>query len=71
VSLVFLTITSIVFLFPPFLPVTAENMNYAVVAFVIVVVMCAVAWYVDGKENYKGPLDVEERLAAAQAAQAA
>ncbi|KAL1410686.1 hypothetical protein Q8F55_004705 [Vanrija albida] len=68
VSLVFLAITSTVFLFPPFLPVTAENMNYAVVVFIIVLVMCAVAWVVDGRENFNGPLDVEERLAAAKAA---
>lgn len=65
-ALLFLAVTSVVFLFPPFLPVTPESMNYAVVVFVIVLVMCGVAWVVDGKENFAGPTEVEERLAAAK-----
>lgn len=67
-ALIFLAITSVVFLFPPFLPVTAESMNYAVVVFLIVLVMCAVAWVVDGKENFSGPTEVEERLVEAKSA---
>jgi peptidoglycan/LPS O-acetylase OafA/YrhL len=68
VALLFLAVTSTVFLLPPFRPVTPENMNYAVVVFAIVLVMCAVAWVADGKEHFQGPTDVEERLAAAKAA---
>ncbi|BEI86013.1 hypothetical protein CcaverHIS002_0603000 [Cutaneotrichosporon cavernicola] len=68
VALVFLAVTSTVFLLPPFLPVTAENMNYAVVVFAIVLVMCAVAWFIDGRDNFQGPTEVEERLVAAKAA---
>ncbi|TXT08344.1 uncharacterized protein COLE_05268 [Cutaneotrichosporon oleaginosum] len=67
-ALLFLAVTSTVFLFPPFRPVTAENMNYAVVVFIIVLVMCGVAWIVDGREHFQGPTEVEERLKAAQAA---
>lgn len=68
VALIFLAVTSVVFLFPPFLPVTAESMNYAVVVFVIVLVMCAVAWVMDGRENFRGPTEIEGRLLAAKTA---
>ncbi|GMK58357.1 hypothetical protein CspeluHIS016_0503890 [Cutaneotrichosporon spelunceum] len=67
-ALVFLAVTSVVFLLPPFRPVNAENMNYAVVVFVIVLAMCGVAWFLDGHEHFEGPTDVDERLAAAKAA---
>lgn len=68
VALVFLAVTSTVFLLPPFRPVTAENMNYAVVVFAIVLVMCGAAWVADGKEHFQGPTEVDERLKAAKAA---
>jgi choline transport protein len=41
--------------FPPELPVTGNNMNYAIVAFGIIVVIATVQWIFDGRKNYKGP----------------
>lgn len=67
-ALIFLAVTSVTFLLPPALPVTAENMNYASVVFVIVAAACAMTWLVDGRSNFEGPLDLEDRLMAAKKA---
>lgn len=51
--------TTVLFVFPPVLPVTGNNMNYCIVAFAIVIIISITQWYVDGKKNYTGPkLDV-------------
>lgn len=48
------------FVFPPELPVTGNNMNYCIVAFSIVLIVSIIQWYADGKKNYKGPsIDME------------
>jgi choline transport protein len=50
----------VLFVFPPILPVTGNNMNYCIVAFVIVLIVSIIQWYVDGKKNYSGPkLDMD------------
>ena len=47
----------IVFLpFPPVLPVTAQNMNYAGVLFLGVVLFALVDWVVRGRKRYVGPI---------------
>ena len=52
--------TTVLFVFPPVLPVTGNNMNYCIVAFAIVIIISISQWYVDGKKNYTGPkLDVD------------
>ena len=52
--------TTVLFVFPPDLPVTGNNMNYCIAAFAIVLIVSIIQWYVDGKKNYSGPkLDVE------------
>lgn len=52
--------TTVLFVFPPENPVTGNNMNYAVVAFGIVLIIAVVQWLVDGRKNYQGPqLDTE------------
>lgn len=55
--------TSVIFVFPPAIPVTSgSSMNYAIVAFAVVLIMCGVTWLVDGRKNFTGPRDLEERL---------
>lgn len=61
-ALVFNVITSVCFIFPPALPVTGTSMNYAVVVFAVVLLMTATVWLVDGRKNFEGPSDIEERI---------
>ncbi|GJN71254.1 hypothetical protein PLICBS_005317 [Purpureocillium lilacinum] len=55
VSLAYISLTTVLFLFPPGLPVTGTNMNYCVVAFAIIVIISVVQWIVDGRKNFTGP----------------
>ena len=58
----YVILTTVLFVFPPELPVTGSNMNYCIVAFAIVVIISMIQWFVDGRKNYTGPqvdLDVE------------
>ena len=48
-------VTTVLFVFPPELPVTGSNMNYCIVAFAIIVIVSVVQWVVDGRKNYRGP----------------
>ena len=48
-------VTTVLFVFPPELPVTPSNMNYCVVVFGIILIISTVQWIVDGRKNYKGP----------------
>lgn len=43
-------------LFPPVSDVTGSSMNYAVVAFAIIVFISTVQWFVDGRRNFTGPI---------------
>ncbi|KAK7734304.1 polyamine transporter tpo5 [Cytospora paraplurivora] len=53
-------LTTVLFVFPPEQPVTPSNMNYAIVAFGVVLIIAVVQWIVDGRKNYEGPdLDAE------------
>jgi len=55
IGLAYVIVTTVLFLFPPDLPVTGSNMNYCVVVFFIIVVVSIVQWFVDGKKNFTGP----------------
>jgi len=55
IGLAYVIVTTVLFLFPPDLPVTGSNMNYCVVVFFIIVVVSIVQWFVDGKKNFSGP----------------
>jgi len=47
----------IIFLpFPTILPVTAQNMNYAVVVFAGVIIISLIDWVVRGRKRYTGPI---------------
>ena len=57
----FVILTTILFVFPPVLPVTGSNMNYCIAAFAIVLLISLIQWFVDGRKNYTGPkVDLEE-----------
>jgi len=60
IGIAYVIVTTVLFLFPPDLPVTGSNMNYCVVAFFIVLVISTVQWFVDGRKNYTGPRVEEE-----------
>lgn len=55
IGLIYVIITTVLFLFPPVLPVTGSNMNYCIVAFAIVLIISTITWFVDGRKNYHGP----------------
>lgn len=64
IGLVYVIITTVLFLFPPALPVSGSNMNYCIVAFSVVLVVAAIQWIVDGRKNYTGPRIDEDVLSA-------
>lgn len=56
-------VTTVLFVFPPELPVTGSNMNYCIVAFAIVFIISLIQWFVDGRKNYTGPkANLEESM---------
>jgi choline transport protein len=70
-GLAYTTITTVLFLFPPELPVTTTNMStytsiirvehllisldYCVVAFGIILFISMFQWFIDGRKNFTGP----------------
>ena len=55
VGIAYAIVTTVLFLFPPALPVTGPSMNYCIVAFGIVLIISVLTWIFDGRKNYKGP----------------
>ncbi|RHZ65337.1 GABA permease GabA [Aspergillus thermomutatus] len=55
ISLAYIAVTTVLFLFPPELPVSGSNMNYCVAAFGIIIVISTIQWFVDGRKNFTGP----------------
>lgn len=62
VGIAWTILTTVLFVFPPEIPVTSENMNYCIVAFGVILLIAVVTWIFDGRKNYKGPLVVFEGL---------
>ncbi|KAF2124686.1 amino acid transporter [Dothidotthia symphoricarpi CBS 119687] len=54
-GLAYAIVTTVLFVFPPELPVTASNMNYCVVAFGIILFISTIQWFLDGRKNFTGP----------------
>ncbi|KAG9642154.1 amino acid transporter, partial [Aureobasidium melanogenum] len=54
-GIAYVTLTSVLFLFPPELPVDANNMNYCIVAFGIWLFISLLTYIFDGRKNYTGP----------------
>lgn len=48
-------LTTVLFVFPPELPVTPSKMNYCIVAFGIILLIAGITWVFDGRKNYPGP----------------
>ncbi|RAH71859.1 amino acid transporter [Aspergillus aculeatinus CBS 121060] len=55
ISLAYIALTTVLFVFPPDRPVTGSNMNYCVVAFGIILIISLMQWVVDGRKNFTGP----------------
>lgn len=47
--------TTVLFLFPPDLPVDANNMNYCIAAFGVVIIVAGVQWIVVSRKTFTGP----------------
>lgn len=56
VSICFLSFTCIFLVFPPYQPVTAENMNYASLVFGAVCIFSGLYWFWRGRKVYDGPV---------------
>jgi choline transport protein len=55
-AIAFCTFLIIFLPFPTVLPVTAQNMNYASVVFIGVIVFSLVDWVIRGRKRYTGPI---------------
>jgi amino acid permease (GABA permease) len=70
IGLVYTIVTTVLFVFPPAIPVTGTTMNYCIVAFAIIILISAVQWIVDGRKNFEGPritiAEVEHRASLSQ-----
>ncbi|KAI1856471.1 uncharacterized protein JN550_013802 [Neoarthrinium moseri] len=55
IGVVYTIVTTILFLFPPSVPVDGTSMNYCVVAFAIIIIISSFQWVVDGRRNFGGP----------------
>ncbi|KAF2087070.1 amino acid transporter [Saccharata proteae CBS 121410] len=55
IGLAYVLVTTVLFVFPPEIPVSGSSMNYCIVVFAIVVIISGITWIVDGRKNYAGP----------------
>ncbi|WPH03423.1 amino acid permease [Acrodontium crateriforme] len=55
VGVAYVILTTVLFVFPPAIPVTGSSMNYCIVVFFIVLVISTIQWFVDGRKYYHGP----------------
>ncbi|KAH8677654.1 amino acid/polyamine transporter I [Xylariales sp. PMI_506] len=63
VGIAWTLLTTILFVFPPEIPVDSNNMNYCVVAFGIMILIAVTTWIFDGRKHYTGPkIDVDGML---------
>lgn len=63
IGIAYVALTSVLFLFPPDLPVDSNNMNYCVVAFGIWLFISLLTYIFDGRKNYTGPkVEVDEHV---------
>ncbi|KAK0382815.1 hypothetical protein NLU13_9910 [Sarocladium strictum] len=55
VGILWTILTTVLFVFPPELPVTGNNMNYCIAAFGVILLIAGGTWIFDGRKHYKGP----------------
>lgn len=53
-GILYVMLTTVLFFFPPEVPATGSSMNYSIVAFAILMILCFGYWFIGGK-HYKGP----------------
>lgn len=58
IGLAFVVLTTVLFLFPPDLPVTGTNMNYTICAFAVVFIVAVIYWFTGARRRYIGPQDM-------------
>ncbi|PKK48726.1 hypothetical protein CI102_6930 [Trichoderma harzianum] len=56
VGILWAILTTVLFVFPPELPVTPANMNYCIVAFGVILLISGGTWIFGGRKTYKGPV---------------
>ena len=62
-SIIFSMVVIIFMVFPPYQPVSAQNMNYASVVLGTAIMISAVSWFTVGRKVYAGPVrEVIENL---------
>ncbi|KAI1333507.1 hypothetical protein F5Y15DRAFT_421744 [Xylariaceae sp. FL0016] len=60
VGIAWTILTTVLFVFPPEVPVTSENMNYCIAAFGVILLIAGTTWIFDGRKHYTGPhIDVQ------------
>lgn len=63
VGVLYTVLTTVLFVFPPALPVTGSSMNYCIVAFAVVIIISLIQWILDGRKSYSGPkVDIDEQI---------
>lgn len=67
IAVIFTSFTTVFFLFPPEVPATASNMNYAVAVFGLIFFVAAITWVVKARHVYTGPRDLGALLELARA----
>ncbi|KAJ5709725.1 hypothetical protein N7493_010016 [Penicillium malachiteum] len=55
VSLSYIALTTVLFVFPPSSTVTGSSMNYCIAAFAVIIIISGFQWIVDGRKNFTGP----------------
>ncbi|KAJ6023597.1 hypothetical protein N7460_013992 [Penicillium canescens] len=55
VSLSYISLTTVLFVFPPSSTVTGSSMNYCIAAFAVIIIVSVFQWIVDGRKNFTGP----------------
>lgn len=62
-SIAYSTVLLVFMVFPPYQPVSAQNMNYASLVFGAVIIVSTIFWFIYGRRTYYGPVrDVIEQL---------
>ncbi|GAA6040312.1 hypothetical protein JCM8097_009414 [Rhodosporidiobolus ruineniae] len=62
VALCFTAVTTVLFVFPPALPVSGSSMNYAVAVFGVVLVIALGTWLTTARKQFIGPRDLGKLL---------
>lgn len=56
IGIVYVLVTTVFFFFPGELPVTPSNMNYCIVVFATIMLLCLGYWGIRGHREYEGPI---------------